>query len=606
MSQEAESGEHAVHVPAPPADFLISHDGECCTHCWGCVRHCPARAIRVSGTVTEIVQERCVKCGLCVTECGNAGYAPRDDTDRVREILASGRPVVAVLATEHVAALHPLGSDAVESALYELGFDAVENTVLGEELVAAAYEQIHTREDAFLPRLRSTCPVVVNWVRRFYPQLVSALVTVIPPYIAQARLVKEIYPAGTAVVYVSPCWARKDEIFEPQLEGAVDAAIGFDELKRLLAEKPDALQPATGTPTRRPRRPRAAKELSLTDGFPRRTLAERDMTSRDVATVRGLEEIDRLLQGIVRGEIAPGVVDMLNCEGCADGPAVNAELSVFAKRNLIQADSEAQPAPRIDSRSFLSALPAIDLRRSFEPQPALTRVPTADEIDEVLAAGEFYSRSDTIDCGVCGYNRCVEHAAAICLGDSTWEMCFPLQRKMMQREREVLKEHAVMDELTGLGNRRGFDARLSDEVARSKRYATPLSLVMFDLDHFKDINDSQGHPVGDEVLRGVGTMLLQFLRTSDIPFRYGGDEFAVLLPGVGKTEAWVVAEKLRVQLDQVRVEVDGGAHIVPTASIGVASHGAEHDTAEQLLAGADAALYRAKRSGRDRVELAAG
>ena len=107
---------------------------------------------------------------------------------------------------------------------------------------------------------------------------------------------------------------------------------------------------------------------------------------------------------IVRGETAPHVVDMLNCEGCIDGPAVNTDLSVFAKRNLIAAERERQPPPAVDSRSFLGRCPPIDLWRSFEPQPALTRVPTAEEIDAVLAAGEFASRAETIDCGACGYS----------------------------------------------------------------------------------------------------------------------------------------------------------------------------------------------------------
>jgi len=605
VSQVEGAGGQTEPIAERPAQFLITHESGACTHCWGCVRHCPARAIRVVDHVSEIVEARCVKCGVCVTECGNGGYMPRDDLPRVRELLASGRPVVAVLASEHVAALHPMSNDDIERALERVGFAAVENTVLGEELVAAAYEQVHTREGAFTPRLRSTCPVAVNWVRRFYPQLVSALVTIIPPYIAQARLVKAIYPADTAVVYVSPCWARKDEIFDEQLAGAVDVAIGFDELKRLLSEHACESIPGAAEAAR-PRRPRAAKELSLTDGFPRRTLAERDMTDHDVALVRGLDEIDRLLRGIVHGETCPGVVDMLNCEGCADGPTVNAELSVFAKRNLIQADRESQPSPVVDSRSFLSALPPIELMRSFSAEPAIARVPSAEEIDEVLAAGEFFSRAETIDCGACGYDTCVEHAAAICLGDSSWEMCFPLQRKMMARERDLLKEHALLDELTGLGNRRNFDRRLMDEVARARRYESGLSLLMFDLDRFKDINDTHGHPVGDEVLRAVGGLLRDLLRTSDIPFRYGGDEFAVLLPDAGKTEAWVVAEKLRLKLDSVSIEGTGGVRITPTASIGIAAYGATNESGEALLAAADAALYRAKRGGRDRVELAAG
>jgi len=589
-----------LHAPEP----LISRHADGCTSSWGCVRHCPAHAIRVVGGQAEIVAERCVSCGVCVTDCANGGYRVRSDLPKVRALLQSGRPIVAVMASEHVAALHPRTTGDVERALEAIGFDAVETTVLGEELVAAAYEQVHSREHDALPRLRSTCPVVVGWVQRFYPELVSTLVSVIPPYIAQARIVKQIYPPGTIVVYVSPCWARKDEIREPQFEGAVDVAIGFDELKQLLSVAP-LIEDAEARLGAEVRRPRFAKEISLTDGFPRSTLVERDMTDGNIVAVRGLADLDRLLTGIMRGEIAPSVVDMLNCEGCVDGPAVNAELSVFAKRNLISADRERQPPPPVDTRTFLSSLPPIELRRSFVAMPAISRVPADGEIDEVLAAGEFASRGDVLDCGACGYDTCVEHAAAICLGDSSWELCLPLQRKRMERERDVLHATALLDELTGLGNRRAFDTTLRAECARADRHGGELSLLMIDLDRFKGINDRFGHPAGDMVLCGFAEVLKSALRVSDFPARYGGDEFAVILPETGKTDTWIVAEKIRAALAKVSFEV-GDEGTAATASVGVASFGGANRTSATLLAAADAALYRAKHRGRDRVELAGG
>lgn len=592
-------------VPRPQSAFLISHDGGECTECRGCVRHCPARAIRVIDGRAAIIEERCVKCGLCITECSSGGYRARDDLARVRHILASGRPVVAVLASEYIAAMHPMSGTEVERSLVGLGFDSVESTVLGEELVAAAYEQLHARANDSFPRLRSTCPVVVSWVQCFYPALVSALVTVVPPYVAQARLVKAIYPRDTAVVYMSPCWARKDEAFEKGLRGAVDAVIGFDELKTLLAEEPLPNPPA-GRVSGHERRERVAKEISLTDGFPRRTLAERDMTSRDVVTVRGMEDIDELLGAIVRGETAPAVVDMLLCEGCIDGPTVNAELSVFAKRNMISAERERQPPPSVTSREMLRALPAVELRRSFLATPALIRVPAAEEIDSVLSAGEFLTRAEVLDCGACGYRTCVAHAAAICLGDSSWEVCFPLQRKRLVREHAELTQRALVDSLTGLGNRRAFDERFAQETARAARHGSQLSLAMVDIDAFKSVNDAHGHPMGDALLCRVGALLRDTLRATDIPMRYGGDEFAVILPATGKTEAWLVAEKLRDALRELAIDVANGASCSVTASIGVASLGASADSAKALLGAADAALYVAKRRGRDRVELAVG
>ncbi len=593
-------------VPQRPDEPLISVDVENCRECWGCVRHCPARAIRVVDGRAEIIAEKCVQCGMCVAECSTCGHVVRDDIPRVRELLSSGRPVVAVLASEFVAALHPMTPPEIERALEAAGFHAMETTVIGEELVATGYENALARP-GHIPRIRSTCPVATTWVRKFHPELTEALVPLVPPYIAHARLVKRLYPEGCAVVYVSPCYARKDEIFDPEVAGAVDAAIDFAELKRLISESPSrGLAPA---PTPMVQRTQPAKEISLTDGFPRRTLESYDLTDSDVVTVRGLHEFEELLAAVSRGEFAPAVIDVLNCEGCIDGPTVNPGLSVFAKRNIEASERERQPVSSVSSRSLLGYLPHVDLMRSFRPDPVVVREPTDLEIDAMLAEGEFASRSDVLDCGACGYPTCVEHAVAILTGTSTWDICFPLQRRKFRREKERLEAFATIDEVTGLWNRRVFAARLSEEVARATRYGSPLSLLMLDLDDFKVINDDLGHLAGDTVLEAVGNMLRSHLRESDVPIRYGGDEFAIILPGITKTEAFVVAEKLREELAATAVTVtteDSTRDVHITASLGVASGGSRTAEALSLLEAADGALYQAKASGRNQVRLAVG
>jgi len=589
-----------------PVEPLIQSAPDGCRSCWACVRYCPAKAIRVVDGHSEVIHERCVKCGACVTQCGHSGHIVRDDTGRVRDLLASGRPVVALLATEFVAALHPLSGSEVERALEGIGFYAVESTAIGEELVAAEYERSHARPCATLT-LRSTCPVTVEWVRRFYPSLASALTPIVPPYIAQARLIRRLYPEDVAVVYVSPCFARKDEVYEPGLDDAMDAAIDFTELEALLAsERPRP--PLTRADCTGAHRPEPLKEISLTDGFPRRTVINRDMTNSDFVKVRGLRQLDELLSAVMRGEAAPVLVDMLNCEGCIDGPAVRPGMSVFAKRNVVAAERAARPRSPVSTREILAFLPPVELLRTFDAAPVTRVEPSDEEIDACLSLGEFASRDDTLDCGACGYATCVEHAVAILHASSTWEMCFPLQRSRLDRTKEALERCATLDSLTGLQNRRVFDESLAREVSRSQRYGTQLSLVMLDVDGFKGINDLHGHLVGDAVLCSVGRTLNEHLRDTDIPTRYGGDEFALILPGIGKTPAYAVAEKLRTAIAELRVSTsdDGGEHVSVTVSAGVASVNGAPPDGVSLLEAADAALYRAKQSGRDRVMIAPG
>jgi diguanylate cyclase (GGDEF)-like protein len=162
----------------------------------------------------------------------------------------------------------------------------------------------------------------------------------------------------------------------------------------------------------------------------------------------------------------------------------------------------------------------------------------------------------------------------------------------------VVRRQAVTDELTDLANRRRFMEVLEYEVARAARFTTPLALVLFDLDHFKQINDRYGHQVGDDVLRSTAAAMRNRVRETDLPARIGGEEFAIILAGTDLEGAVTMAEEFRLDLSQqVRVE---RADWTVTASFGVAAlH--ENETAGALIGAADGALYRAKAEGRNRV-----
>ncbi len=585
---------------------LISHRKDSCRECWGCVRYCPVKAIRVVDGRSEVIQEKCVSCGLCVNECGARAHIVRDDTPVVLDLLRSGRPVIALLATEFISALHPLTVPQIERALAVLGFHSVETTLLGEEMVAREYERLHAREDALFV-MRSTCPVVVDFVRKYYPALTPALAPIVPPYVAQARLIRSLYPGDVAIAYVSPCYARKDEAFDPEFGGVIDAAIDFTELKALITQAEQ--RPARGRATEPgPRRPSILKEISLTDGFPRQTLVSRDMTNQQVHVVRGLETLDRLLAAMTSGETAPAIVDMLNCEGCIDGPAVNPGLSLFAKRNIESAAREMPGTTRVSTRSLLGVLPSVELVRSFSAEPVSVPRPSEAQIDDTLAEGGFTSRAAVLDCGACGWPTCVEHAIAILRGDSTWTMCFPLQRKKLAQAEESLDEAQTLDELTGLWNRRAFSDRLQLEVARHLRYKAPLSLVLLDIDSFGAVNDALGEDGGDRALAALGELLTRELRSTDMAARLIADQFAVLLPGVGKTAAFAVAEKLRSAVREADIPValgytDGGPM---TVSAGVATAGETLSDPMDLLEAADVALREAMIAGTDQVRLAPG
>jgi diguanylate cyclase (GGDEF)-like protein len=160
-----------------------------------------------------------------------------------------------------------------------------------------------------------------------------------------------------------------------------------------------------------------------------------------------------------------------------------------------------------------------------------------------------------------------------------------------------VSDRADTDALTGLHNRGAFDARIRSLVANSS--AHPSALIMIDLDGFKDYNDRHGHPEGDRALQGVSDAICSAVRDRDQAFRYGGDEFAIVLPRADVEPAVQVADRVRVAISTLKL-VEPGAL---TASAGVACLAIHANTAKTLIAAADAALYRAKASGGDRTEV---
>jgi len=170
-------------------------------------------------------------------------------------------------------------------------------------------------------------------------------------------------------------------------------------------------------------------------------------------------------------------------------------------------------------------------------------------------------------------------------------------RAELTLKNEELEQLAIRDKLTGLYNRRKLDESFAVEVSRAERYERPLSVIMLDIDHFKNINDTHGHPVGDAVLVETAERLLAALRTSDIPGRWGGEEFLIICPETNLDTAAQLAERLRHDYEACDFPVAGGL----TASFGVAAH-CKDRRAEDILLLADEALYRAKNTGRNRVE----
>lgn len=174
--------------------------------------------------------------------------------------------------------------------------------------------------------------------------------------------------------------------------------------------------------------------------------------------------------------------------------------------------------------------------------------------------------------------------------------------KRIQMEKD-LEKLATTDPLTGAKNRRSFLQLLKQELTRSQRYEHEFALLMMDIDHFKDINDTYGHHTGDKVLKLLVAEAHGILRGTDVFGRWGGEEFIVLLPELDLHKASTVAERLRGNLSKIEVSTDSGALVRFTVSIGMTIVGNKDDVLDDIVNKTDKAMYMAKNQGRNRVVI---
>ncbi|PWJ67072.1 MULTISPECIES: GGDEF domain-containing protein [unclassified Fibrobacter] len=209
----------------------------------------------------------------------------------------------------------------------------------------------------------------------------------------------------------------------------------------------------------------------------------------------------------------------------------------------------------------------------------------------------------------------IEPNMALAMINASHDLCLNFLHLLSQRLRNntqvvceeeyhirCIEENAKVDALTGLHNRRWLEDMYTREINRSNAGNFKLSAFMMDIDHFKHVNDTYGHLAGDQVLISVAQTIVQCLRPSDMPVRYGGEEFTVFLPGTSTENAKVIAERLRASVERKEITLPSGEIIHATISVGFTER-VENDTVSSIIQRADKALYHAKENGRNRVCL---
>ncbi len=388
-----------------------------CRDCYRCLRKCPVHAITVQEGHARVVAERCLYCGQCVRECPRRAIRVRGGVAAVKEMIASGTPVIASVALMESARIRPVVAEMMPSLL-RLGFAGAEATTRALRLVWSRYRQLARDRKSFV--IASGCPSVVALVERYHPEALPSLAPIVSHAEAHARMIKARARARglgeVKVVHIGPEPASKGELLHSAGGDALDAALTFHEVRQWRAHV-DAAAPRTAEAA--PGKPKRA--LRIDDAGPPLEWV------RDILPVYGVDECVEFLKSSRR--IAAG-------HGGRDG-----HVPVRMRHRLA---APARPRAR-GQRVPLSARAARWRRTASRKAPTSTsrarsstatpraRSPPRSELAKILGRIGVASREDELNCGACGYDRCRELAAAVFDGMAEVEMCMPFMRRQAHR-----------------------------------------------------------------------------------------------------------------------------------------------------------------------------
>ncbi len=383
-----------------------------CKNCYKCIRHCPAKSISFSENQAQIIADDCILCGQCFLVCPQNAKVVRDDTARVKSLLASGAPVIVSLAPSFAAAFPGVGIAGMDAALKKLGFFSAEETALGATLVKRQYETLVALGEQEVI-ISSCCPTVNLMIQKHFPELLPCLAPVVSPMVAHCRDIKRRLPEAKTI-FIGPCISKKAEADDSAID--VDCALSFEELSAWLREagvEPEPLPEAANACR--------ARSFPTAGGI----LKSMDLSSRDYSyfSVDGLDNCVAVLRDLTAGQSTRCFIEMSACSGsCVGGPA-----STRVRRAPLQ-DYIAVEKYTGTQDFPLEQPPAAELTRDFGCLVSPQVYPTETQLDELLHKMGKKTPADELNCGSCGYNSCREKAIAVFQGKADLSMCTPFLR----------------------------------------------------------------------------------------------------------------------------------------------------------------------------------
>ena len=396
-----------------------------CKNCYKCLRECPVKAIDVKDLQAKIIYDRCILCGKCTIVCPQNAKFVHSDVDLIKQMLDDpGSRVIASVAPSFVSSFDVEDFSTFKLALGKLSFSDAEETAVGAQEVSKEYKKLLSSGE-YKNLITSACPAACRMIQLYYPAALKYLAPVDSPMIAHAKMLRKRYP-DAKIVFIGPCIAKKREAKE---SGLLDGVLTFEDLKELFDQRgivPNEISHFSFD--------RAEGNVNLAKHYPTRRGIIKSFGSElpqgyEYIAIDGAQKCIETLENI---EYLSGTFLELSCcvEACINGPCslipYGGSIRAMSKiHNYVDKERQQMGAENRTQESDLG----LDLSHSYPRMRVKNKIPTEQQIKEILARTGKFRPEDELNCGACGYSTCREKAWAVINGYVDIEVCLPYMRE---------------------------------------------------------------------------------------------------------------------------------------------------------------------------------
>ena len=458
---------------------IIDFKATKCRHCYKCVRYCAVKAVQVKEGRAVIMPDKCVLCGHCLRICPQSAKTLTSELERVKGFLRAGERVVVSIAPSYLGLLKFQRPGQVRAALRRLGFEDVRETAEGAAFVTAEYAKLlaeHKMENI----ITTCCPSINDLIEIYYPQLIPYLAPVVSPMIAHGKILKAELGNDVRVVFLGPCIAKKKEARDERHDDVIDAVLDFNDINEWLAQEEIVIGECEDEPFER-FDPKVNRLYPVTNGVVNSVLAtQEEPDGYRKFYVHGEENCMDLCQSLARGEIKGCFIEMNMCAGgCIKGPTVNEP--GFSRFKVKLEMEETVCREPVEQKAMEPVWEQLHFEKTFWDHSPKDPMPTEEEIRQILAQTNKFTREDELNCGACGYATCREKAIAVFQNKAEVSMCIPYLH-----EKAESMANLVMETSPNIVLVVGEDMRILEYSAVGERYfgksrAEALQMYLYEL-----------------------------------------------------------------------------------------------------------------------------